>query len=61
MAEIASFLNVSYKTTANNRTQLKQKLGADTTLERLRIVIDVVRPDETVSMFHPVKQYRRQA
>ena len=45
MAEIASLLNVSYKTTANNCTQLKQKLGAHTTLELLRIAIDVVRLD----------------
>ena len=40
MAEIAGALNVSYKTIANNCTQLKHKLGARTTMDLMRIALD---------------------
>jgi two-component system, NarL family, invasion response regulator UvrY len=39
MAQIADLLNVSYKTVANNCTQLKQKLGARTAMDLMRIVL----------------------
>jgi two-component system, NarL family, invasion response regulator UvrY len=41
MAQIAGLLNVSYKTIANNCTQLKQKLGARSPMELMRIAIEV--------------------
>ena len=41
MAQIADLLSVSYKTIVNNCTQLKQKLGAHTALDLLRIAMDV--------------------
>jgi two-component system invasion response regulator UvrY len=41
MAQIADLLNVSYKTIANNCTQLKQKLGARSAMDLMRIAIDV--------------------
>jgi two-component system, NarL family, invasion response regulator UvrY len=41
MAEIADLLNVSYKTVANNCTQLKQKLGARSSMDLMRIAIGV--------------------
>jgi two-component system, NarL family, invasion response regulator UvrY len=40
MAQIADLLNVSYKTVANNCTQLKQKLGARSAMDLMRIAID---------------------
>ena len=40
MAEIADALNISYKTVANNSTQLKQKLGARNAAELMRIALD---------------------
>ena len=40
MAEIADALNISYKTVANNSTQLKQKLGARNPAELMRIALD---------------------
>ena len=40
MAEIADALNISYKTVANNSTQLKQKLGARSAMELMRIALD---------------------
>lgn len=40
MAEIADVLNVSYKTIANNCTQLRQKLGARSAMDLMRIAID---------------------
>src|ERR1700691_1066885 len=40
MAQIADLLNVSYKTIANNCTQLKQKLGARSAMDLMRIAID---------------------
>ncbi|HZZ62052.1 MAG TPA: response regulator transcription factor [Roseiarcus sp.] len=40
MAEIADDLLVSYKTVANNCTQLRQKLGARGAMELMRIAID---------------------
>jgi two-component system, NarL family, invasion response regulator UvrY len=40
MAQIADLLNVSYKTIANNCTQLKQKLGARSSMDLMRIAID---------------------
>ena len=40
MAEIADTLNVSYKTIANNCTQLRQKLGARTAMDLMRIALD---------------------
>ena len=39
MAQIADLLSVSYKTIANNCTQLKQKLGARTAMDLMRIVL----------------------
>jgi two-component system, NarL family, invasion response regulator UvrY len=39
MTEIADALSVSYKTIANNCTQLKQKLGARTPMDLMRIAI----------------------
>ena len=41
MTQIADLLNVSYKTIANNCTQLKQKLGARSTMDLMRIAIGV--------------------
>jgi two-component system, NarL family, invasion response regulator UvrY len=41
MAEIADLLNVSYKTIANNCTQLKQKLGARSSMDLMRIAMGV--------------------
>jgi two-component system, NarL family, invasion response regulator UvrY len=41
MAQIADLLNVSYKTIANNCTQLKQKLGARSSMDLMRIAIGV--------------------
>ena len=41
MAQIADVLDVSYKTIANNCTQLKQKLGARSAMDLMRIAIDV--------------------
>ena len=40
MAEIAEALSISYKTVANNCTQLKQKLGARSPMDLMRIAID---------------------
>ena len=40
MAQIADLLNVSYKTIANNCTRLKQKLGARSAMDLMRIAID---------------------
>ncbi len=40
MAQIADALNVSYKTIANNCTQLKHKLGARTAMDLMRIALD---------------------
>ncbi len=40
LAQIADFLNVSYKTIANNCTQLKHKLGARTAMDLMRIALD---------------------
>ncbi len=40
MGQIADALNVSYKTIANNVTQLKQKLGARTAMDLMRIAIE---------------------
>jgi two-component system, NarL family, invasion response regulator UvrY len=40
MAEIADLLHVSYKTVANNCTQLRQKLGARSAMDLMRIAID---------------------
>jgi two-component system invasion response regulator UvrY len=40
MAEIADVLHVSYKTVANNCTQLRQKLGARSAMDLMRIAID---------------------
>ncbi len=40
MAEVAEILHISYKTVANNATQLKQKLGARSATELMRIAID---------------------
>jgi DNA-binding NarL/FixJ family response regulator len=39
MAQIADLLDVSYKTIANNRTQLKQKLGARSAMDLMRIAL----------------------
>jgi two-component system, NarL family, invasion response regulator UvrY len=39
MAQIADLLNVSYKTIANNCTQLKQKVGARSALDLVRIAL----------------------
>jgi two-component system invasion response regulator UvrY len=39
-AQIADFLNASYKTIANNCTQLKHKLGARSAMDLMRIAID---------------------
>ena len=39
MAQIADALNVSYKTIANNCTQLKQKLGARSSMDLMRIAL----------------------
>jgi two-component system, NarL family, invasion response regulator UvrY len=39
MAQIANLLNVSYKTVANNCTQLKQKLGARSAMDLMRIAL----------------------
>lgn len=40
MAQVADVLCVSYKTVANNCTQMKQKLGARTAIDLMRIAID---------------------
>ena len=40
MTQIADLLDVSYKTIANNCTQLKQKLGAHSAMDLMRIAID---------------------
>ena len=40
MAEIADVLRVSYKTVANNCTQLRQKVGARSAMDLMRIAID---------------------
>jgi two-component system invasion response regulator UvrY len=40
MAEIADVLHVSYKTVANNCTQLRQKLGARSAMDLMLIAID---------------------
>jgi DNA-binding NarL/FixJ family response regulator len=40
MAEIADALRVSYKTVANNCSQLRQKLGARSAMDLMRIAID---------------------
>jgi two-component system, NarL family, invasion response regulator UvrY len=40
MAEVADLLHVSYKTVANNCTQLRQKLGARSAMDLMRIAID---------------------
>jgi two-component system invasion response regulator UvrY len=39
MAQIADALNVSYKTVANNCTQLKQKLGARNAMDLMRVAM----------------------
>jgi two-component system invasion response regulator UvrY len=39
MAQIADLLDVSYKTVANNCTQLKQKLGARSAMDLIRIAL----------------------
>jgi two-component system, NarL family, invasion response regulator UvrY len=39
MTQIADLLNVSYKTVANNCTQLKQKLGARSAMDLMRIAL----------------------
>jgi two-component system, NarL family, invasion response regulator UvrY len=39
MAQIAGLLNVSYKTVANNCTQLKHKLGARSAMDLMRIAL----------------------
>ena len=39
MAQIADLMNVSYKTIANNCTQLKQKLGARCAMDLMRIAL----------------------
>ncbi len=41
MAQIADLLSVSYKTIANNCTQLKQKLGARSSMDLMRIAMGV--------------------
>ena len=41
MAEIAAALDVSYKTIANNCTQLKHKLGARSAMDLMRIALDM--------------------
>ena len=43
MAQIAHILNVSYKTVANNCTALKQKLGARSAMDLMRIAIGVTQ------------------
>jgi DNA-binding NarL/FixJ family response regulator len=40
MAQIADALSVSYKTIANNCTQMKHKLGARTAMDLMRIALD---------------------
>jgi two-component system, NarL family, invasion response regulator UvrY len=40
MTQIADALNVSYKTIANNCTHLKQKLGAKSAMDLMRIALD---------------------
>jgi len=40
MAEIADVLRISYKTVANNCTHLRQKLGARSAMDLMRIAID---------------------
>ena len=40
MAQIADAIDVSYKTIANNCTQLKQKLGARSAMELMRIALE---------------------
>jgi len=40
MAEIADVLAISYKTVANNCTQLRQKLGARSAMDLMRIALD---------------------
>ena len=40
MAEIADALNLSYKTIANNSTQLRQKLGARNAMELMRFAME---------------------
>jgi two-component system, NarL family, invasion response regulator UvrY len=41
MTEIADALNISYKTIANNCTQLRQKLGARSAMDLMRIALDL--------------------
>ena len=41
MAEIADALRLSYKTVANNCTQLRQKLGARSAMDLMRIALDL--------------------
>ena len=41
MTQIADLLNVSYKTIANNCTQLKHKLGARSAMDLMRIALDM--------------------
>jgi two-component system invasion response regulator UvrY len=40
MTEIAGVLRISYKTVANNCTHLRQKLGARSAMDLMRIAID---------------------
>lgn len=42
MGDIADALNVSYKTVANNCTALKQKMGARSSMDLMRIAIESV-------------------
>jgi DNA-binding NarL/FixJ family response regulator len=43
MAQIADLLNVSYKTIANNYTQLKQTLGARSAMDLILTAIGTMR------------------
>lgn len=43
MAQIAHILNVSYKTVANNCTVLKQKLGARSAMDLMRIAVGMIK------------------
>ena len=43
MAQIAFTLNVSYKTVANNCTQLRHKLGARSAMDLMRIAVTTAR------------------
>jgi len=42
MAVIADKLNISYKTVANNCTALKQKLGARSSMDLMRLAIETL-------------------